>query len=135
MLDRQRLHLEGSCRSPAQPDALTHRPAPTAAGRRSDGADAVAVSPDVVSVYVGTFKSKRVVAILDRSRSSGRAEAEGRPGRGIVETAKLAHCRAGRALKGAEGLTVSPDGKKRLYGGSGRNAVAVLKAKPSHGPG
>jgi DNA-binding beta-propeller fold protein YncE len=77
-------------------------------GRQIDGADAVAISPDDRGVYVPTLLSSSI-AIFTRTPSTGRlAQASGTTG--CVANAKGVGCARGRAVKGAEGVAVSPEG-------------------------
>ena len=77
-------------------------------GRQLDGADAVAISPDDRGVYVPTLLSSSI-AIFTRTPSTGQlAQASGTTG--CVANAKGVGCARGRALRGAEGVAVSPDG-------------------------
>lgn len=102
-----------------------------AIGRALAGADVVAVSPDNRSVYVGAFESDGV-ASFTRNRSSGAITQKTGTAGCIVET-PLSGCATGRALNGAEGLTISPDGKSVYVGAAIGNAVAVLRRDASTG--
>jgi DNA-binding beta-propeller fold protein YncE len=77
-------------------------------GRQLGGADAVAISPDDRGVYVPTLLSSSI-AIFTRTPSTGQlAQASGTTG--CVANAKGVGCARGRALRGAEGVAVSPEG-------------------------
>jgi DNA-binding beta-propeller fold protein YncE len=77
-------------------------------GRQLDGADAVAISPDDRGVYVPTLLSSSI-AIFTRTPSTGQlAQASGTTG--CVANATGVGCARGRALRGAEGVAVSPEG-------------------------
>ena len=77
-------------------------------GRQLGGADAVAISPDDRGVYVPTLLSSSI-AIFTRTPSTGQlAQASGTTG--CVSNAKRVGCARGRALRGAEGVAVSPEG-------------------------
>ncbi|MGB0871502.1 MAG: beta-propeller fold lactonase family protein [Solirubrobacterales bacterium] len=102
-----------------------------AIGRALAGADVVAVSPDNKSVYVGTFESDGV-ASFTRNRATGSITQKAGTAGCIVET-PLSGCATGRALNGAEGLTISPDGKSVYVGAAIGNGVAVLRRSTSTG--
>jgi DNA-binding beta-propeller fold protein YncE len=77
-------------------------------GRQLDGADAVAISPDDRGVYVPTLLSSSI-AIFTRTPSTGQlAQASGITG--CAANANGVGCARARALRGAEGAAVSPDG-------------------------
>jgi DNA-binding beta-propeller fold protein YncE len=79
-----------------------------ALGRQLDGADAVAISPDDRGVYVPTLLSSSI-AIFTRTPSTGQlAQASGTTG--CVANANGVGCARARALRGAEGVAVSPEG-------------------------
>ena len=95
-----------------------------AVGRAIDGADVVVVSPGGGSVYAGSFTSDAIVS-FDRSSNGSIKQKAGGAGC-TVETA-TSGCRTGRGLKGAEGMTVSPDGKSVYVGAAVGNAVAIFR--------
>jgi DNA-binding beta-propeller fold protein YncE len=101
-----------------------------AVGRAIDGADVVVVSPGGGNVYAGSFASDAIIS-FDRSSNGSIKQKAGGAGC-TVETA-TSGCRTGRGLKGAEGMTVSPDGKSVYVGAAVGNAVAVFKRSSSTG--
>lgn len=99
-------------------------PGTCATGRAMKGADVVAVSPDGRSVYAGAFESDALVAFT-RNRSTG-AITQQAGAKGCFTQAATSGCTTGRGLNGAEGLTISPDGKSVYIGAAVGNAVAVF---------
>lgn len=99
-------------------------------GRAIDGADVVVVSPGGGSVYAGSFASGAIIS-FDRSSSGAIKQKSGGAGC-TVETATEG-CRTGRGLKGAEGMTVSPDGKSVYVGAAVGNAVAIFRRSSTTG--
>jgi DNA-binding beta-propeller fold protein YncE len=102
-----------------------------AAGRELGGADIVVVSPDNRNVYVGSFTSD-AVAVFNRNRSTGSIKQMAGSLGCFVETA-TAGCTTARGLKGAEGMTASPDGKNIYVGAAVGNAVAIFSRNSSNG--
>lgn len=101
-----------------------------AVGRAIDGADVVVVSPGGGNVYAGSFASDAIIS-FDRSSNGSINQKAGSAGC-TVETA-TSGCITGRGLKGAEGMTVSPDGKSVYVGAAVGNAVAVFRRSSSTG--
>jgi DNA-binding beta-propeller fold protein YncE len=85
----------------------------------------IAVSPDGKSAYVTSYSTNGVV-IFDRDPGTG-ALAQ-RPGAGgcIVEGKSGTKCRKGRALRGAIGIVVSPDGRNVYVASITSSAVTTL---------
>jgi len=112
---------------------ITELPVPACTdGRGLGGADAVTVSPDGRSVYVASFTGDAVV-IFDRSRSTGALVQKVGPA-GCIAASQGSDCHPnGRGLKGAEGVTISPDGKSVYVGAPIGNAVAVFKRNRATG--
>ena len=80
-----------------------------ALGRQLGGADAVAISPDDRSVYVPALLTNSI-ANFTRTRSTGRLkQASGIAG--CVTYRQATACARGRALRGPEGVAVSPGGR------------------------
>lgn len=102
-----------------------------AVGRALGGADVVVVSPDGKNVYVGAFNSD-AVAVFTRNRSTG-SIAQKSGSAGCIAESAIAGCASGRALDGAEGLAISPDGKSLYVGAAVGSAVAVLRRNRSTG--
>ena len=88
-----------------------------------DIANSITVSPDGKNVYV-TSKGSAAVVVFDRS-ASGSLTQKSSPAACIAETGGGV-CDDGLALKGASGVTVSPDGKNVYVASNLSNAVAVF---------
>ncbi|MGK2877806.1 MAG: lactonase family protein [Solirubrobacterales bacterium] len=101
-----------------------------AVGRAMEGVDVVVVSPGGGNVYAGSFISNAIVS-FDRSASGAIRQKSG--GAGCTVDTATGGCRTGRALKGAEGMTVSPDGRDIYVGAAVGNAVAVFHRSSSTG--
>lgn len=99
-------------------------------GRAIDGADVVVVSPGGGNVYAGSFTSDAIIS-FDRSENGAIKQKAGGAGC-TVETA-TSGCRTGRGLKGAEGMTISPDGESVYVGAAVGNAVAIFRRSSSTG--
>jgi DNA-binding beta-propeller fold protein YncE len=79
-------------------------------GRALLGAHSVAASPDGRNVYVASI-DRGAVAVFDRDRATGRlTQKRGRHGC-ISKDATHRRCIQAKALRNANGVTVSPDGK------------------------
>ena len=98
-----------------------------------DGPNSVAVSADGDNVYATSVNSN-AVAILRRNRSTG-ALTQARAGSGCIADAATPTpgCATGRALDGADVVTVSPDGDNVYVGAFKGNAVAVFARDRSTG--
>ncbi|MBJ7353271.1 MAG: beta-propeller fold lactonase family protein [Thermoleophilaceae bacterium] len=101
-----------------------------AVGRALDGVDVVVVSPGGGNVYAGSFASGAIVS-FDRSSSGRIVQKSG--GAGCTVEVATSGCRTGRALKGAEGMTISPDGGNVYVGAAIGNAVAVFRRNGANG--
>jgi DNA-binding beta-propeller fold protein YncE len=95
---------------------------PCVDGKALDGAQSVTVSPDGASAYVASDLSD-AVAVFDRA-ADGKLRHKSGPAGCISETG--AGCVDGRALLGAQSVTVSPDGASAYVASPNSGAVAVL---------
>ncbi len=77
-------------------------------GRALHGAGNVAISPDGRNAYVVSGEPASAVAIFDRDPATGALQQ--RPGSAGCVSSVTQGCAPGRALLGAEGIAVSPDG-------------------------
>jgi DNA-binding beta-propeller fold protein YncE len=93
--------------------------------------NSVAVSPDGQNVYATAVGSNAITA-FSRNSSTGALTQAG-DGSGCVSNAALTGCTTGRALDGADVVTVSPDGKNVYVGAFVGNAVAVFARDASTG--
>jgi DNA-binding beta-propeller fold protein YncE len=112
-------------------------------GRDLSGAKAIAVSPDGVSVYV-TYKRTALGgsnALLTFNRNLATGALTAKPGEAgcIVGTAEpeteseaaaIEGCRKGRALDGARGVIVSPDGRSVYVTSVISAGVAIFDRRP-----
>jgi DNA-binding beta-propeller fold protein YncE len=96
-----------------------------------DGPNSVAVSPDGKNVYATSVASD-TVTVFARDPSTG-ALSQATDGSGCVAEVATAGCTTGRALDGADVVTVSPDGNNVYVGAFFGNAVAVFARDPSTG--
>jgi DNA-binding beta-propeller fold protein YncE len=101
---------------------------PCADGHGLNGPAAVAVSPDGKSVYVASTVStiSGAVARLNRNTTTGAITQPAGTAGCISETGTGGTCADGHALKGAQGVAVSPDGKSVYVAAGGSMAVARL---------
>src|SRR4051794_2610255 len=79
-------------------------------GKALDSAIGVAASADGKSAYVGSFGSQ-AVAIFDRNSTTGALTQKSSTAGCLAEDGTGTGCDDGRALKGASGVAVSPNGK------------------------
>lgn len=96
-----------------------------------DHPNSVVVSADGDNVYATAFGSDAVTT-FSRSPSTGALSQAG-DGSGCIANAAIAGCTTGRALDGADVVTVSPDGNNVYVGSFVGNAVAVFQRDPSTG--
>lgn len=96
-----------------------------------DGPNSVAVSADGRNVYA-TSSNSSSVAIFARNGSTG-ALTQATDGSGCIADAPMAQCTTGRALGGADVVTVSPDGRSVYVGAFFANAVSTFVRDPSTG--
>jgi DNA-binding beta-propeller fold protein YncE len=101
-------------------------------GRALGLAGDVAVSPDGKSVYVASPGSNGL-AILNRNpQTGGLSQPQGTAGC-ISEDGSGGDCQDGRALFGASGVAVGPDGTSVYVASSRSNAVAIFNRDPQTG--
>jgi DNA-binding beta-propeller fold protein YncE len=86
--------------------------------------NSVAVSPDGQNVYA-TAVGSNAITVFSRNSSTGALTQAG-DGSGCISNAALTGCTTGRALDGADIVTVSPDGANVYVGAFVGNAVAVF---------
>jgi DNA-binding beta-propeller fold protein YncE len=96
-----------------------------------DGPNSVAVSADGANVYATSVKSSSV-SVFRRNASTG-ALTQATDGSGCIANAAIPGCTTGRALGGADVVTVSPDGRNVYVGAFTGNAVAVFTRNTSTG--
>ncbi len=125
--------LQGPAGCVAQPDA-DHREGGCAHGRALLGAEAVAVSPDGRNVYVASQNSDAVTAFT-RDPSTGALAELGCVSQNATNgfDGTGGECADGKALDGASGIAVSPDGAHVYVASQGSNALAIFSRDPSTG--
>ena len=96
-----------------------------------DGPNSLAMSPDGRNVYA-TARDSSSVTSFRRSSSTG-ALVQLSPKKGCISDAPLPRCTTGRALGGADVITVSPDGRNAYVGSFFGNAVAIFNRNRSSG--
>ncbi len=94
-----------------------------------DGPNSVAVSPDGVNVYATSRDTGAVIAFRRNPKSGALVQPPG----GCIAELAIPDCTAGRALAGADVVTVSPDGANVYVGAFFGNAVATFDRDPSTG--
>jgi DNA-binding beta-propeller fold protein YncE len=100
---------------------------PCADGRALEAAQSVTVSPDGKSAYVASgnpYESVGAVAVFDRAADGTLTQKPGMAG--CISHDGFGPCVAGRALLGAQSVTVSPDGKNAYVASIGNEALAVF---------
>ncbi len=96
-----------------------------------EGPNSLAVSPNGRNVYATSRRSSSITAFR-RNRSTG-ALKQLPPGSGCTAGLPLPGCTTGRALDGADVVTVSPDGRNVYVGSFFGSAVAVFNRDRSTG--
>jgi len=94
-------------------------------GTALNGASAVTVSPDGRNVYVAATFADAVVAFARNATTGALTQESGTSGC-VSETGTSGACTDGRALDGARGLVVSPDGKDVYVTSGVSSALAQL---------
>jgi 6-phosphogluconolactonase (cycloisomerase 2 family) len=118
-----RRHPEAGLRQPARHGCVAERSlAGCDRGRALKGASWVTVAPDGRNVYVGADRGNSVAAFARDPRTGALRQLRGRTG--CVSQAGSMGCRAGRALRLARPVAVSPDGRS-VYAGT-LDGVAVF---------
>jgi DNA-binding beta-propeller fold protein YncE len=97
-------------------------------GHAIDGAWSVVVSPDAKHVYVASFLSDAVTR-FNRNTTTG---AIVQPAGNCISESGTGGCDSGdgHGLNGAQGLSVSPDGKSLYVGSENSHAVARINRRP-----
>jgi DNA-binding beta-propeller fold protein YncE len=98
----------------------------------SNGGVGVAASPDGKFVYMTAFTDAAVVAFA-RNKATGTLTQLSGKDRCVSETGHGGQCTNGRALSGARGIAVSPDGKFVYVAAETADAVAVFSRNPQTG--
>jgi DNA-binding beta-propeller fold protein YncE len=96
-----------------------------------DAPNSVAVSADGRNVYA-TARNSSSIAVFTRNATTG-ALTQATDGSGCITDLATAQCTTGRALRGADVVTVSPDGRSVYVGAFFANAVATFVRDPSTG--
>jgi len=96
-----------------------------------DGPNSIAISPDGKNVYA-TARNSSSVATFSRNRTSG-ALTQLPAADGCTAGVPIPPCGTGRAMTGADVVTVSPDGKNVYVGAFFGNAVATFNRDASTG--
>jgi DNA-binding beta-propeller fold protein YncE len=94
--------------------------------------EGIVVSPDGKSVYLASGTSN-AVAIFDRDLATGGLTQKPGSEGCISEAGSKGGCREGKALKGAGGIAVSPDGKSVYIASFLSDAVAIFSRDPASG--
>jgi 6-phosphogluconolactonase (cycloisomerase 2 family) len=101
-------------------------------GNALSNANGVAVSPDGTSVYV-TARISDSVAVFSRDTSTGELSQLSGTAGCVSESGTGGTCVDGKALDGAEGVVVSPDGAYVYVGSVVSDAVAAFSRDPATG--
>jgi DNA-binding beta-propeller fold protein YncE len=99
--------------------------------RGLNGPDVVAVSPDGLSVYLGSFTGS-AIAVFQRDRQSGQLTQAGDE-TGCVTAVPTTNCSTALAMSAIEGLAVSGDGASVFAAAAGSNAVLAFARNPVDG--
>ena len=100
-------------------------------GMGLDSAAGVAVSGDGASVYVASQLSD-AVAVFDRDPAAGALSQKAGAAACVSETG-TGPCRDGRALNGAIGIAVSPDGRTVYVASTASDAIAIFTRRRTGG--
>jgi len=96
-----------------------------------DGPNSLAVSANGRNVYA-TSRNSSSITVFRRNRSTGALKQLG-PGSGCIADLPLPGCTSGRALGGADVVTISPDGRNVYVGSFLGSAIAIFNRDRSTG--
>jgi len=94
-------------------------------GRAFATPEGVAISPDDKSVYVGAFGSSAVATFARNASGGALTQDTRRPG--CIVAVPYPTCRTGRALRQANAVAVSPDGRNVYVGAFSSGSLAVFR--------
>ena len=95
------------------------------------GPDVVAVSPDGLNVYLGSFTGS-AIAVFQRNRQNGQLT-QAEYATGCVTSVPTANCSTAIAMTAIEGLAVSGDGASVFVAAPGSNSVLAFARNPVDG--
>lgn len=99
--------------------------------RGLNGPDVVTVSPDGLSVYLGSFTGS-AIAVFQRNRQNGQLT-QASDETGCVTAVPTTNCSTALAMTAIEGLAVSGDGTSVFVAAPGSNAVLAFSRNPVDG--
>lgn len=99
--------------------------------RGLNGPDVVAVSPDGLNVYLGSFTGS-AIAVFQRNRQNGQlTQADDETG--CVTAVPIENCSTAVAMTAIEGMTISADGASLFVAAPGSNSVLAFARNPVDG--